>query len=174
VTWLIALYPPAWRHRYGRELAELIATQPASFGTAIDLVAGAIDAWFNPQSSTAVPAAEAKGAGAMVSEMLQLKCAGHGPAVTNADSRKAAAITIVGSLVAAIAFVWAAAAGYGNRPYLTSLVSISWLVALVFSQRYTTLKGRSARVQAVLIGAQTAFVIGIALAAAWISTRIDN
>ena len=40
----------------------------------------------------------------MVSEMLQLKCAGHGPAVTNADSRKAAAITIVGSLVAAIAY----------------------------------------------------------------------
>jgi hypothetical protein len=170
VTWLIKLYPPAWRHRYGRELAELIAAQPASFGTAIDLVAGAIDAWLNHQSSTAVPAAEAKGAGAMVSEMLQLKCAGHGPAVTNADSRKAAAITIVGSLVAAIAYLWAATAGYGNGPYLTSLFSVSWLLAFVFSQRYTTLKGRSARVQGVFIGAQAAFLIGIALAAAWINT----
>jgi hypothetical protein len=43
VTWLIRLYPPAWRRRYGRELAELIATQPASFGTAIDLVAATVD-----------------------------------------------------------------------------------------------------------------------------------
>ena len=63
MTWLIKLYPPAWRRRYGRELSELIATQPASFGTAIDLIAGAIDAWLNPQSSTA---ADAKGTKAMV------------------------------------------------------------------------------------------------------------
>jgi hypothetical protein len=44
VTWLIRLYPPAWRRRYGRELAELIAVQPMSFRTAVDLVAGAVDA----------------------------------------------------------------------------------------------------------------------------------
>ena len=86
MTWLIRLYPPAWRRRYGRELAELIATQPASFGTAIDLVAGAVDAWLNPQSSTAATAADAKGAGAMVPKMLQLRCAGHGPDVTAADA----------------------------------------------------------------------------------------
>jgi hypothetical protein len=47
VTWLIRLYP-AWRRRYGRELAELLAAQPASFRTAVDLVAGAVDAWLNP------------------------------------------------------------------------------------------------------------------------------
>jgi hypothetical protein len=63
VTWLLWLYPPAWRRRYGGELADLIATQPASFGTAIDLVAAAIDAWINPQSSTAAAAGDAKGAG---------------------------------------------------------------------------------------------------------------
>ena len=109
----------------------------------------------------------------MVSEMLQLKCAGHGPAVTAADSRKATTITIVGSLVAAIVYVWASVQ-YGNDPYLTSLVSVSWLVAFVFSQRYTTLKGRSARVQAVLIGGQMAIVIAIALGAAWFSIRISG
>lgn len=173
MTWLVWLYPPGWRRRYGRELVELIATQPASFATWIDLVAGAADAWFNPQSSTAAPAAEAKG-GAMISEMLQLKCAGHGPAVTTADSRKAAAVTVGGSLVAAMAYVWAAKMGYGNEPYLMSLVSISWLVALVFSQRYTTLKGRSARVQAVLIGGQAAVIIAIALGAAWVSARMNG
>jgi hypothetical protein len=29
--WLIWLYPPAWRRRYGRELSELITTQPGSY-----------------------------------------------------------------------------------------------------------------------------------------------
>ena len=170
MRWLVRLYPPAWQRRYGRELAELISTQPFSFGTTIDLIAGAIDAWLNPQSSTVVPATEAKGA-AMVSEILQLKCVGQGPAVTAADRRKAAAITIVGSLVVVIVYLWASLR-YGNLPYLTSLVSVSWLVAFVYSQRYTTLKGRSPRVQAVLIGGQTAIVIAIALGAAWVGTRI--
>jgi len=46
---------------------------------------------------------------------------------------------------------------------------VSWLVPYLFSQRYTTLKGRSGRVQAVLIGGPAAIVIAIALAAAWLS-----
>jgi hypothetical protein len=169
----VRLYPPAWQRRYGQELRELISTQPFSFGTALDLVAGAIDAWLNPQASTAVPAAEAKGAGAMVSEILKLRCAGHGSAVTAADHRKAAAITIVGTLVVTTAYVWMSMR-YGNGPYLTSLISVSWLVPYVYSQRYTTLKGRSARVQTVLIGGQAAFVIAIALGAAWFSIWIRD
>ena len=148
MTWLIKLYPPAWRRRYGRELAELVSTQPASFATAIDLAAGAVDAWLNPQSSTAAMTADAKGAGAMVPKMLQLKCAGYGPTVTKADNLKAAAIVIGGSLLAALGYVWATAR-YGRDPYLESLFLVSWLVFFAFSQHYTALKGRSALVQAV-------------------------
>jgi hypothetical protein len=171
VIWLIRLYPPAWRRRYGRELADLIATQPASFGMAVDLVAGAIDAWIYPQSSTAVAPTDAKGAGAMVSQMLQLRCAGHGPDVTKADKMKAAGIVIGGSLLAAIAYTWATAR-YGRAPYVESLFLVSWLVFFAVSQHYTTWKGRPALVQAVLIGGQTAVVIAIALAAAWINATI--
>lgn len=105
MTWLIGLYPPAWRRRYGRELADRLATQPASFRTAIDLVAGAIDARLNPQTSTAGRAADSKGDGAMVSRMLQLKCAGHAPTVTAADHRKAAIITVGGTLALMIPFL---------------------------------------------------------------------
>ncbi len=168
MTWLVRLYPPAWRRRYGCELEDLIATQPASFGMAIDLVATAVDAWLNPQLSTAV-AADAKGAGAMIAEMLQLQCAGYGPNVTKAYRLKAAAIMLVGSLLVAIAYTWATAR-YGKDPYLESLVLVSWLVVFVFSQHYTTLKGRPALVQTVLIGGQAAAVIAIALAAAWINS----
>jgi hypothetical protein len=169
VIWLIGLYPPAWRRRYGRELAELIAAQPASFGTAIDLVAGAVDAWLNPQSSTAAATAATKGAGAMVPAMLKLRCAGYGPHITAADTRKAAAVTIGGALGIVAAAMWAATA-FGKNAYLDSLMTMGWLVPFLFSQHYTTYKGRPARVQAVLIGVPTAIVIAIALGAAWINS----
>ena len=168
MTWLVKLYPPAWRRRYGRELEELISTQPASFGTAMDLIAAAADAWLNPQSSTAVPAADGKGGQAMIGKMLQLRCAGYGPNVTAADARKAAAIIIGGSL-AVVLVLTAATARYGKNPYLESLMMVGWLVPFLVSQHYTTYKGRPARVQAMLIGGPALFVIVIALVAASIN-----
>jgi hypothetical protein len=170
MTWLIRLYPPAWRRRYGRELADLIAAQPASFGTALDLVAGAVDAWITPQSSAAAMATDAEGAGAMASKTLKLRCAGYGPDVTAADTRKAAAVTIGGTLGLVGALMWAMAS-YGKNPYLDSLLAMGWLVPFLFSQHYTTYKGRPARVQAVLIGVPAVIVIAIALAAAWLNNN---
>jgi len=106
VTWLIRLYPPAWRRRYGRELAELLAAQPASFRTAVDLVAGAVDAWLNPQLSTAVTAANAKGAGAMVPKMLKLRSAGYGANVETADDIKKVWLPGAASCLLFFGFYW--------------------------------------------------------------------
>jgi hypothetical protein len=170
VTWLIRLYPPAWRRRYGRELAELIAVQPMSFRTAVDLVAGAVDAWLNPQASTAVTTTDAKGAGAVLPKMLQLRSGGQGPDVTVADSLKAAAVTIGGTL-ALVAVLTGFIKIYGKNPYFESLLAMGWLVPFLFSQHYTYLKGHPARVQAVLIGAPAVIVIAIALGNAWINNN---
>jgi hypothetical protein len=167
VKGLIKLYPPAWRRRYGRELADLISTQPPSVGMAIDLMAGAVDAWLNPQSSTAV---HTKGAQSMVSKILQLRCVGAGPHVTAADHFKAMAVMIGGTLALVIPLSWAILR-YGKDPYLIAFTAVSFLVPFLFSQRYTTLKGRSGRVQAVLIGGPTAAVIAIVIAAVRISTH---
>lgn len=170
MTWLIKLYPPAWRRRYGRELAELILTQPTSFATAIDLIAGAVDAWLNPQSSTASKAADPKGAHSMVFKMLQLRCAGGQPTISAADHVKAAAVTIGGTLALVLPLSWAIVR-YGKDPYLVAFITVSWLVPYLLSQRYTTLKARSGRVQAVLIGGPAAIVIAIVLAAVWLSNN---
>ena len=170
MTWLIRLYPPAWRRRYGRELADLLAAQPASFRTAVDLVAGAVDAWLNPQSSTAATTAEAKGAGVMLPKMLQLRSAGHGPDVTWEDSLKAGAVTIGGALALVVALTWAIAR-YGRNPYVDSLLAMGWLVPFLLSQHYTTYKGRPARVQAALIGVPAVIVMAIALGAAWLNSN---
>jgi hypothetical protein len=168
VTGLVWLYPPAWRRRYGGELADLISTQPASFGNAIDLVAAAIDAWLNRQSSTAA-AADAKGAGAMDFRMLKLRCAGYGPNVTSADAWKAAAVTILGTLALVLPALWAYR-HYGSNPYLEALMLNSWMFAFLFSLRYTSLKGRAGLVQAVFIVGTGAIVMAIALGAVWLGT----
>ena len=106
----------------------------------------------------------------MVPKMLQLRCAGHGPNVTAVDARKAAAVTIGGTLALVLGLLWAMAR-YGKDPYFESLLAVSWLVPMLFSQRYTSLKGRAGRVQAVLIAGPATIVIAIALAAAWVNSR---
>lgn len=169
MTWLIKLYPPSWRRRYGRELSDLIATQPASFSTAVDLIAGAVDAWINPQSSTAAVAADTKGAGVMVSKMLKLKCSGDGPDVTVRDNLKAAAV-ILGGTLALVGIATLGIKVYGNNSYFESLLTMGWLVPFVASQHFTSLKGRPASVQAVLIGVPTAVLIVIGWSSAWMNS----
>jgi hypothetical protein len=106
----------------------------------------------------------------MVSGMLQLRCAGGGPDVTAADHFKAAAATVVGTLARVIPLSWAIRR-FGKAPYLVAFVAVSWLVPYLFGQRYTTFKGRSGGVQAILIGGPSAIVIAVVLAAVWLSTR---
>ena len=106
----------------------------------------------------------------MLPKMLQLRSGGYGPDVTKADSLKAAAVTIGGTL-ALVGFVTGATKLYGKNPYFESLLTMGWLVPFLFSQRYTSLKGRPARVQAVLIGGPAVIVIAIALGNAWINNN---
>lgn len=167
MTWLIRLYPPAWQRRYGRELADLLATQPPSMRTAIDLLAGAADAWLNPQSSTAAMA-HAQGDGTMIAKSLQLRRAGDGPGYTKADAFKAAAVMIGGTLVLVLLLTWAIGR-YGKNDFLEALLAASWLFPFLYSQRYTELKGRSGRVQAALIGGPAVILLAIVLSAVWIN-----
>lgn len=48
MSWLLRLYPRAWRERYGDELAEIVAARPASPQLVLDLLGGAIDAHLTP------------------------------------------------------------------------------------------------------------------------------
>ena len=120
MTWLVKLYPPAWRRRYGRELTQLIATQPMSVTTAIDLVAGAIDAWMRPQSSAAVSVTSGTEGATMLAKMMQLRCAGHGPTVTSADVWKSLMVTLGGTVVLTLFWIWANRR-FAQNPYIDAL-----------------------------------------------------
>lgn len=45
MSWLVRLYPPSWRKRYGGELEVLVQELPGRMGTALDLLVGAAIAY---------------------------------------------------------------------------------------------------------------------------------
>ena len=61
---LLALYPRAWRARYGEEMAALLADRPPTGPDAIDLVRGALDAHLHPPDPSRLPGLAAVTAGA--------------------------------------------------------------------------------------------------------------
>jgi hypothetical protein len=169
VTWLLKLYPPRWRQRYGGELTEWVAAQPFSIGAAVDLIAGAIDAWLHPQlAGPATP--DTRGDVSMIARMMQLKCAGYGPDVTASDKRKSAAVIIGGALGLTPLWLWAQ--WRQDNVYVLALAPMAYFLPYLVSLHYTSLKGRSARAQTILIGglgvALAAFLVGVA----WISMKI--
>ena len=171
MTWLLKLYPRRWRQRYGREVADLMAAQPISIATVVDVIAGAIDAWIYPQSSTVPTAADSKGERTMVLTGLKLRCAGAGSPVTPGDARKAAAVTLGGTLLLTLLWLWGQQ-WYPDNAYLDAMVLMAFMPPYLISLRFTSLKGRPGSVQAVFIVGQLLSVTAIMLGAAWLGTRI--
>jgi len=54
---LVALYPRAWRERYGEEFLALLDEQPMTPRVVVDLLRGALDAHLHPQKGGTVPRA---------------------------------------------------------------------------------------------------------------------
>jgi hypothetical protein len=163
------LYPPRWRRRYGEELTDLLATQPFSIGGAIDLIAGAVDAWFHPElAAPATP--DVKGEAPMIARMMQLKCAGYGPDVTSSDKVKNAAVTIGGSLGLALLWLWSTW-HFGKNAYVMALSPMAYFFPYLLGLHYTSLKGRSARTQAILIIGFTAALAAFFVLIGWSSRQ---
>ena len=170
MTWLLALYPPRWRRRYGDELRDLIGSQPFSLHAAIDLVAGAIDAWLEPQKISLQPDATQEGV-TMIGTMMKLGCAGSGERVTREDAWKSLAVNLGGTLF--LTALWMAMhVRLGDRTYVDAFSAMAFLVPYLFSLRYTSLKGRSLRTQSIFIGGMILVLMLILGTAGWIASKI--
>jgi hypothetical protein len=174
MTWLLRLYPAPWRRRYGDEVAGMIADRRFSLRIAVDLVAGAIDVWLHPSVTLAAAAAaephtEAK---TMLSRLARFDCTGAlGPDVTRADKRKANMVTLGGTVV--LTLIWMSAhIRAGDTPYLDALSPMAFIVPMLLSMRYTSLKKRPASVQAVFIGGFSVLLTLFLLGAGWIAARL--
>ena len=171
MTWLLKLYPPRWRRRYGEEFFALIAPQPFSVGTAIDIIGGAIDAWTQPQSHLSPRRTSSKEEETiMLAKTMRLRSAGYGAKVTMRDGLKGGAVTIGGTLLSVLLAIWMKRKGV-DKSYVSTLAVNGWLVSYIFSMPYTTTKGWPARRQAVFIGGLASAIVALTLAAGWVSGR---
>jgi hypothetical protein len=171
MNWVLALYPPRWRRRYGTELRALIAAQPFSLHTIVDLIAGAIDAWLEPQRTPLQPAAAGEEGVTMNATMLRLGCAGSNVRITRNDVRKSVAINLGGTLV--LTAIWMALrVRLGDRTYLDAFIGMAFLIPYLFSMPYTSLKGRSLATQVIFIGGMILALTAIFGAAGWIASRL--
>ena len=170
MTWLLKLYPPGWQRRYGKEIAELIAAQRFSLGGAVDLMAGAVDAWLHPELAASAHD-NVKGDAAMIARMMHLTCAGYGPHVTKSDALKAAAVMIGGSLGLVLIWLWATWR-FGSNAVVYAALPMTYLFPYLLGLRFTSLKGRSARTQTVLIASLGIGLTVFQLLVWWVSTKI--
>jgi hypothetical protein len=175
MTWLVRLYPRAWRERYGDEFSALLREQRWSFGLLVDVLAGAIDARVEPQRSAAraprEALREAEGDKRMFARMMKLKCAGYGPQVTARDQWTSLAIQLGGTVVLAATWMWLRAIYRGN-PYLEAGSFLTFLAPFVLSMPFNSLKGRSREAQAAIVGGTLALLLAIALATGFITARL--
>ena len=170
MTWLLALYPPRWRRRYGDELRALIGSQPFSFHAAVDLIAGAIDAWLEPQKIPVQPDAGREGV-TMIGTMMKLGCAGSGVRVTREDAWKSVAVNLGGTLL--LTALWVVLrTRTGGSTYLDTFSVMAFLVPYLFSMRYTSLKGRSLRTQSIFIGGMILILTLILGAGGWLASNL--
>jgi hypothetical protein len=171
MTWLLALYPPRWRRRYGDEFRALLASQRFSIHAMVDLIAGAIDAWLEPQRiRTPEPVTTGPKEGeTMIGTMVKLGCARG--SVAPEDVRKSLAVNIGGTLL--LTFVWMMLLlRLENRTYVDAFFPLAFLVPYLVSLRYSSLKGRSLATQSIFIGGMALVLIAILGTAGWIASKL--
>ena len=175
MTWLLRLYPSPWRRRYGGEVAEMLADRGFSLRIAVDLVAGAIDAWLHPTATlAAASAAEPKTTEerTMLNRIASLDCrAAFGVEITKQEQWKSTGVAVGGTLV--LTLIWMAVhARIGDNDYVDALSVMPFIIPLLLSMRYTYLKNRPGSVQAVFIGGFSLLIAAIMLAAGWLAAQL--
>jgi hypothetical protein len=171
MTWLLTLYPPRWRRRYGEELRALIAAQPFSLHATVDLLAGAIDAWLEPQKFTMQDDGNQKERVTMIGTMMKLGCSGSGVRVSREDARKSAAVMLGGTILLTALWMYIRIR-LDARTYIDAFSAMAFLVPYVISLRYTSLKGRSLRTQLIFFGFMTLLLTLLFATAGFVASKV--
>ena len=138
---LLRLYPRGWRDRYAAEVIDYLdEARPPLFRTAIDLIAGAIDARLNPNEMPAPTGNEGE------TNMLARHCRIDSTDIPTRDAMKSAALMIGICLVGTVIGV-ALDRIYGDHYLIQAMLYSSFFIALTISSRYTYLRAYSSTVK---------------------------
>ena len=156
---LLLLYPRAWRDRYGAEMEEMLTAQRLTLRTALDLVAGAIDARLNPQLISPSQRGQLEGGTTMLS---RLRCAPAGVSVQ--DQWRSAGWMVGGSLVLTIVSLGLLRL-IGPNSFSEGLMYSAFPASLMLSSETTFLKCYSRQARSIMSVAGAVLVILVTWAA---------
>jgi hypothetical protein len=160
VTWLLKLYPRAWRRRYGDEVATLVTGQPFSIAVVIDLIAGAIDVWLHPGVTMAAAMAssgnEMAGGNTMLARALRFDCSAG---FTRREQWQSGIATIAGTIVLTLGWMWLHAR-IGDNSYVDAFSALAFVIPILMGVRFTYLKDRPFSVYVAFVLTMTALVAG--------------
>jgi len=174
MKWMLRLYPAPWRERYGEEFGSVLASQHASAGLIMDVLAGAIDARLHPQiqksDSKQINSKQIKGDDTMTLEMLQ-RCSAGGPRLSHQDRRIASWFMISSGLAMASLYI-ALTKIYHSAPAVQAVLYASFpFLSLVYGQA-AYLRKRRWPTQAFILSAGLLVLYSVMLAACVIGAKL--
>jgi hypothetical protein len=169
MNWLLQLYPARWRERYGEEFGTVLASQRASVGLVLDVLAGAVDAHLYPQiqNSQSKPI---KGDDTMTLEMLQ-RCTVGGPKLSPQDRRIASVFMIVSALVMAVLYIGLTKI-YHAAPAVEALFYASFPALALIYEQTAYLRKRPWLTQTFVLGAGLLALYLVMLAVSVIGSKL--
>ena len=171
MVWLLKLYPRPWRARYGGELAAILAAQQPSFGLAIDLIAGALDARLQPQVRTTATKGDATMATQTTATWLLNRCSVGGPKASEREQRLGGFAMIATAIVFGGMYIWLRHR-YHGIPAVEAVGYMTFPAMLLFYSQLAYLRGRSAATQIALVGGSLMLVYLFIWAACAIAFRL--
>lgn len=166
MTWLLRLYPRAWRDRYGEEVAVMLQNAPRTLRLALDLVAGAIDARLNPQWT---PRLDAVQEGRKTMGSLLAYCQPEG--VSRADHVRSMAWMLGATVVLSLVYI-VLKRMYGANALVEAFGIAALPIAMTLSMRWTYFKRYSTAAAGIMMAAAIALVFLITLAATLVGNRL--
>jgi hypothetical protein len=144
MKWLLRLYPPAWQRRYRREVESYLDAESRKIRTALDLIAGAIDAWLNPNW---IPERKEQG-----SERTMITASRCGPVEISRAEAIRSGIWMLGVTFVLTATYVVLSKSLGPHITVEALLYSAFFIAFMVSSRYTYLKPYSRIARNVIVG----------------------
>jgi hypothetical protein len=166
---MVRLYPAAWRERYGKEFAKIIADQRLSLGMIIDVLAGAVDAHLHPQVRS--KQTESTKGDAMTDAMMK-RCEAGGPVLSREEQWIAGIGMLASTLILSTAYIVLKKI-YHDTPAVEGLGYTLLPGMLVFYAQMAYLRKRTASTQMLLVGGMMGILYLIMWGACAIAAGIE-
>ena len=148
----VALYPKAWRERYGAEFHQLLIEQPLTPWLALDVLAGAIDAYLS---------------GGRMTMKMMARCAARNPQMDTAETWRAALVMLGMSIALAGALMYVRAV-FQDGPYIDAFAAMLFPAAFLVTMPFLYMRDASRRKKLMVVG----FSLAVMVAATLLSVMI--